>query len=182
MYVLWKIYLHFCSGNGHPVNQHCANCIGALSFPTALLSQNSQPLTLSIDVNVQTKVQAAYWWHSKLFNPPPGWWNQARQAVCFASVSYLYIYLFICNDSSQTNYLKIYRTDHRQMFMVRRIVAVDDQSKIKNFDTSVDAVKATIFLFYPQKWFYSRKWLVVLPGGLTYVGFCPSSSIFLFRK
>jgi len=33
-------------------------------------------------------------------------------------------------DSSQTNYLKIYRTDLRQIFWVVGVMAVDDQSEI----------------------------------------------------
>ena len=32
-------------------------------------------------------------------------------------------------DSSQTNYLKIYRTDLRQIFWVVGVMAVDDQSE-----------------------------------------------------
>jgi len=37
------------------------------------------------------------------------------------------IYLFIFNDSCQTNYFRIYRTDLRQIVTVGRMV--DDQSK-----------------------------------------------------
>jgi len=39
----------------------------------------------------------------------------------------LFIYLFTCNDSFQTNHLIIYRTDLRQ---ICRVVAVDDRSEI----------------------------------------------------
>ena len=31
------IYLHFRTGNGQPGNQHCANCISALSFPISII-------------------------------------------------------------------------------------------------------------------------------------------------
>jgi len=51
------------------------------------------------------------------------------QAICSASVSYLFILLF-CDDSCQTCYLKIYQTDLCQIVTVGRSVAVDDQSEI----------------------------------------------------
>ena len=41
VYFICKIYLYFSFGNGHGAharNQHCANCFGALSFPTAAFS------------------------------------------------------------------------------------------------------------------------------------------------
>ena len=56
---------------------------------------------------------------------PPGCWKQAQWAIFSASVSYLFIYF---DDSCQTNYLKIYQTDLRQIFRVYRTVAVYDQS------------------------------------------------------
>ena len=46
------------------------------------------------------------------------------------------IYLSSFIDSSQTNYLKIYRTDLRQIFWVVGVMAVDDQSEISFFDLS----------------------------------------------
>ena len=42
----------------------------------------------------------------------------------------LFFYLLIFSDSHQTNYLKIYWTDRRQIFRVSRTTAVNDQSKI----------------------------------------------------
>jgi len=41
-------------------------------------------------------------------------------------------YLFIFNDSRQTNYLKIYRIDLCQIFRVGRIMAVDDRPEIRD--------------------------------------------------
>jgi len=32
-YFIWKIYLNFRIGIASPENEHCANCIGTLSFP-----------------------------------------------------------------------------------------------------------------------------------------------------
>jgi len=46
--------------------------------------------------------------------------------MCSAYVSYLFIF----NDSCQTNYLKIYKTDLRQILRVDRTMAVDDESEI----------------------------------------------------
>jgi len=40
---------------------------------------------------------------------------------------------FIYNDSRQTNYFKIYRTNLRQIFRVDRTMAVDDQPEISFF-------------------------------------------------
>jgi len=49
--------------------------------------------------------------------------QQARRAICSAVISYF-------NDFCQTNYLKLYRTDLRQIFSVGRSLAVDDQSEV----------------------------------------------------
>jgi len=49
----------------------------------------------------------------------------------FCVISYSFIYFFfIYNDSRQTNYFKIYRTNLRQIFRVDRTMAVDDQPEI----------------------------------------------------
>jgi len=50
------------------------------------------------------------------------------QAICSASVSYLFTYF---KDFCQTNYLNIYGTDFLQMCTIDRTTAVDDQSEIK---------------------------------------------------
>ena len=43
---------------------------------------------------------------------------------------YLFSYLFI-NDFCQTSYLKIYRTDPRQIFTADKTIAVDDPSETR---------------------------------------------------
>ena len=52
---------------------------------------------------------------------------------CFDFLLYIFIYF---NDSCQTNYLKMYRTDLRQIYRVGRNMAADDQSEISFFDPS----------------------------------------------
>jgi len=44
---------------------------------------------------------------------------------------FLFYYFIYFNDSFQTNYLKIYETDHRRVCRVGRTPAVDDQSEIR---------------------------------------------------
>jgi len=46
---------------------------------------------------------------------------------------YVLLLFLIFNDFCQTNYPKIYRADLRQMFIVGRTMAVDDQSEISFF-------------------------------------------------
>jgi len=59
---------------------------------------------------------------------------------------------FIYNDSRQTNYFKIYRTNLRQIFRVDRTMAVDDQPEISFFRPSKDfAMENNLCWFYPQK-------------------------------
>ena len=84
-------------------------------------------------------------------------------------------YLFIFNDSLQTNYLKIYRIDLCQIFRVGRIMAVDDRPEISftisqgtllwqpsfDFVHRIDSLEA-------DGWWRGR-------GGVN-VGFCRASS------
>jgi len=57
------------------------------------------------------------------------------QLLCPAAGSrhgglYVRLLFLIFNDSCQTNYLKMYRTDLRQVLKADRTMHVDDQSKI----------------------------------------------------
>jgi len=58
-----------------------------------------------------------------VFISPPG----CRAGLCSASVSYLFL-VFIFNEFRQPNYLIIYGSDHREIFSVGRITAVDELS------------------------------------------------------
>jgi len=72
------------------------------------------------------------------------------------------IYLSSFIDSSQTNYLKIYRTDLRQIFWVVGVMAVDDQSEI-----SFSICQGTLAFcwFHPQNRFAGRRRVVFVTGG-----------------
>jgi len=74
-----------------------------------------------------------------------------QRAICSAVVSRFVRFIFknTLNDFCQTNHLKIYWTDLRQVGKFGRTMAVDDQSEF--FDPLSDVAVATYFSsLYPQ--------------------------------
>ena len=91
--------------------------------------------------------------HTHLAFSPPGCW---KQAICPASVSYLFIYFQ--RFPSDHNYLKIYQTD---LSWIARTMAVHDQSEIR---FPIPQRKLPWELFFVVA---GHRWLVAQPGGLT---------------
>jgi len=62
---------------------------------------------------------------------------------------FCFCFLYIFNDSCQTDYLKVYRTDLRRIFTVGGTVAVDDQSEISCFRSLEGRCDGNQFLLVP---------------------------------
>ena len=90
----------------------------------------------------------------------------SRKQAC--GLYFLLLFLFFGNFC-QSNYLEIYPTDLRLIFMIGEIMAVDDQSEIIKFSIPQGTLPwQPVFLgFCPQNWFSPRQWLVAQPGRLT---------------
>ena len=79
----------------------------------------------------------------------------------------------------QTNYLKIYRADLRQMFRFGNLVMLQMISLKHFFDPSREVAMAKKFCRYQYIHFAGRRRLVVQPGGLT-LGFSQNPVLFVF--
>ena len=64
------------------------------------------------------------------FFSPPGRYAAATWRAIYSAAVFNFLYIFIFNDSCQTNYLKTYGTDLHEICTVVRTMAVDDLSEI----------------------------------------------------
>jgi len=83
------------------------------------------------------------------------------------------VFCLLFNDSCQANYLKIYRTDLRQIIRAGRTTAVDDQSEFSFSDTSRDVAMATDFVAgcvagWGQRWAFPH---------LVYISLAPTAKL-----
>jgi len=90
--------------------------------------------------------------------------------LCSVTVSSLFF-----NDSCQTNYLKVFRTDLRQIFSVGTTMVAYDQCEIVFFDPSSDVAMANDFVVVHE----CRRLTQAASGaaGRANVGLCPAPSV-----
>jgi len=104
---------------------------------------------------------------------------KSMHGVLYVLLLFLIYFCSYFNDSCHTNYLKIYRTDLRQIFGVDRTTAVNYQSEISL--SIPQGTLATSFCWCcPQSWFAGRRRLMAQPGMLTF-GFA-LSLVYLYHR